>query len=145
MVFDYNLIPYWAKNNISKIKMMGLFNSVFGQSKEREDKFSFWIPIGTTDDWESAKLKSFEQKIAIFKHSTRCGISTRVKSNFEKEVQETNPPVIFYYLDLLAHRDISALIASDLGIIHQSPQLIVLENGKIKSHASHSDISIDLL
>ena len=124
---------------------MGFFNSVFGSNKENGEEISFWIPIKNEADWLQALDQSHEHKIAVFKHSTRCGISTRVKSNFEKEVRLSTPNVIFYYLDLLAHRDLSNRIAMDLGVQHQSPQLIVIENGKAKAHASHSDISVDIL
>lgn len=53
--------------------------------------------------------------------------------NFEKGT--------FYYLDLLQHRDISNLIASQFGIDHQSPQLIVLKDKKVIGSLSHNGIS----
>ena len=45
------------------------------------------------------------------------------------------------YLDLLNHRDISGAIAERLGVVHQSPQLIVIKNGKAIAHASHEGIN----
>ncbi|WP_294234557.1 monothiol bacilliredoxin BrxC family protein, partial [uncultured Chryseobacterium sp.] len=50
-----------------------------------------------------------------------------------------------YYLDLLAYRPLSNRIADDLGVTHQSPQLIVIENGKAVNNASHQNISVDQL
>ena len=50
-----------------------------------------------------------------------------------------------YFLDLLNFREISSKIAQDLNVQHQSPQLIVLKNGEVLHHASHSDISAETL
>lgn len=51
----------------------------------------------------------------------------------------------FYFLDLLAHRDISNKIASDFEVTHQSPQMIVLKDGKAIKNASHQAISLNLV
>lgn len=124
---------------------MGIFNSIFGD-KSKEEASSIWIDIDSVEKLQQAIDQSFQQKIAIFKHSTRCGISSRVKSNFEKEILENNPSNIqFYYLDLLSYRALSNKIAEDFGISHQSPQIIVIEKGSAVHHASHSSISLNFL
>ncbi len=46
-----------------------------------------------------------------------------------------------WFLDLLAHRDLSAAIAAELGVQHQSPQVILVRNGQAVYSASHSAIS----
>ena len=69
--------------------------------------------------------------------------SKTVLKNFEKEIENSDEQnVSFYFLDLLAFRPISNKIAEDFGIRHESPQLIVLENGKAINNASHQDISL---
>jgi bacillithiol system protein YtxJ len=78
--------------------------------------------------------------IAIFKHSTRCSISSMAKSRLERSVL---PEIPFYYLDLLAYRQVSDYIAEKLGILHQSPQLIVIKEGNVLYHDSHNSIEID--
>jgi bacillithiol system protein YtxJ len=47
-----------------------------------------------------------------------------------------------YYLDIIAHRDISDLIAKEFDVIHESPQLVVINNGKLIYNASHMGISV---
>ena len=74
----------------------------------------------------------------IFKHSTRCSISTVAKNRLEKGV----PAMTYiYYLDLLAYRSISDEISSRWNVTHQSPQLLKIENGLCSYHASHLEIS----
>jgi bacillithiol system protein YtxJ len=48
--------------------------------------------------------------------------------------------VAVYFLDLLEHRDISNAIASRFGVYHQSPQLLLIKDGKSVYDVSHSDI-----
>ncbi len=75
----------------------------------------------------------------IFKHSTRCSISSMAKSRLEREwnLEHVEP----WYLDLLAHRNISNAVAEKLGVFHESPQAILLQNGKVVYTASHQAIS----
>lgn len=122
---------------------MSFFDKIFGgNSNETSDQKSFWQNIKSEEDLEKAIESSYQHKIAIFKHSTSCFISKTVLRNFEKEVENTDQKVEVYYLDLLAHRPISNKIAEDFGIRHESPQLIVIENGKPVNSASHQDISL---
>lgn len=121
---------------------MSFFDKIFGGKSETPDQKSFWKKIESEEDLAKAIESSYHHKIAIFKHSTSCFISKTVLRNFEKEVENSNPSVDLYYLDLLAHRPVSNKIAADLGIRHESPQLIVIENGKPVNSASHEDISL---
>lgn len=85
-------------------------------------------------------LLKTEKVFAVFKHSTRCSISTMAKNRVEREWNLDFP---IYYLDLIQHRSISNLIAKQSGIEHQSPQLIVFQNGLPIYNASHSGIIVD--
>lgn len=124
---------------------MSFFNKIFGSSEEEKSSPKFWKYIESEEDLKRAIATSAEKKVAIFKHSTKCFISKTVLKNFEKEVENSDKNVDYYFLDLLAHRDLSNKIADDLGVTHQSPQLIVLENGIVVNHASHQSISLSLI
>lgn len=124
---------------------MSFFNKIFGSSAEEKSSPKFWKYIESEEDLKRAIATSAEKKVAIFKHSTKCFISKTVLKNFEKEVENSDKNVDYYFLDLLAHRDLSNKIADDLGVTHQSPQLIVLENGVVVNHASHQSISLSLI
>ncbi|MBP2619188.1 bacillithiol system redox-active protein YtxJ [Chryseobacterium jejuense] len=122
---------------------MSFFDKIFGgNNNETSDQKSFWKNIKSEQDLEKAIESSYQHKIAIFKHSTSCFISKTVLRNFEKEVENSDQEVEVYFLDLLAHRSLSNKIAEDFGIRHESPQLIVIENGKPVNSASHQDISL---
>lgn len=76
---------------------------------------------------------------AVFKHSTRCNISSMVKSRVERSWDKNFP---IYYLDLLQYRNVSNYIASKSDVAHESPQLIVFRKGEVIYHASHTGIDV---
>lgn len=79
----------------------------------------------------------------IFKHSTRCSVSTMAKNRLEK--QEFPSQADFYYLDLIAHRNISNKIAEQFNVWHESPQVLIIKNGECTYDESHSGINWDEL
>jgi len=80
---------------------------------------------------------SNQKPILLFKHSTRCGISSMVLKRFENKIKNEESDFGYYFLDLLQHRDLSNAIAQKLEVPHQSPQLIVVKDGKVSKHGSH--------
>jgi bacillithiol system protein YtxJ len=87
---------------------------------------------------------SNEKPVAIFKHSTRCSVSRMALKQFENEFNSSDK-VTPYFLDLIEYRAISNEIASRFGVTHQSPQLILVKEGKAIYNVSHSDIDAEEL
>ncbi len=103
---------------------------------------SFWSPVETEDDLQKAIDESAERKVVLFKHSPRCVISKAVLQNFEKEVRQSSATDSygFWFVDVIAQRSLSREIADRFSVAHQSPQVIVLQDGKEVYNASHSSI-----
>ena len=99
-----------------------------------------WIPLSSLDQLDQIKEQSKTTPVVIFKHSTRCVISRMVLREFESSFAKDQHTVSLYFLDLLAHRDISDEISSEFEVFHQSPQLIVIKNGEAIYNASHNEI-----
>ena len=95
-----------------------------------------------TSEAQFLELVQQEELFAVFKHSTRCSISSMALNRLES-AWDINIPL--YYLDLLAERAVSNLIEDHLGIQHQSPQLIIIHRGKVVYHASHSAIQMNAI
>lgn len=101
-----------------------------------------WIPLTEKLNFENAINEGV--LFAVFKHSTRCSISSMAKSRLERE-WKFGAELPIYYLDLLNFREISNSIESISGIQHESPQLIVFSNGKPIYSASHNGIDVSEL
>ncbi|MCY4780990.1 bacillithiol system redox-active protein YtxJ [Sphingobacterium sp. UT-1RO-CII-1] len=83
-----------------------------------------------------------EEIFIIFKHSTRCPVSSMAKRNVEYDFSILPKEFPIYILDLIALRDISDFIASHWGVKHESPQLLVVKGKSCLYHASHQNIEI---
>ncbi len=121
---------------------MSFFNSIFGSSKQEDAPKSKvnWTELTDISQLMEIEAVSNVKPVIIFKHSTRCSISRMALKQFENEydLQDT---IDAYFLDLIAHRDVSNEIASKFNVYHESPQLILIRNGKAVYDVSHSDIN----
>lgn len=127
---------------------MNPFKNLFKNTKENTTQTSSainWIPLDSVEQLEEIESFSIDNTVLVFKHSTRCGVSSMVKRQFEKSLDENTRQMKLYYLDLISYREISNEIASRFNVRHQSPQLLLLKNGKVIDHASHHSIlDVDL-
>jgi bacillithiol system protein YtxJ len=100
-----------------------------------------WNHLSSIDQLEALATKSFNTPQVLFKHSTRCSISSMALNRLESSTPPTG--VDFYLLDLLQHRNISAAIAEKFKVHHESPQVLVIINGECTYAESHMGISMD--
>ena len=99
-----------------------------------------WIKLETEE--QISDLKNTAGYSLIFKHSTRCSISMMAKKRVEMDADELPEEVQPYFLDLIAYRQLSALVADVFQVHHESPQLLLIKNGECVLDQSHGDISI---
>jgi len=99
-----------------------------------------WIPLQHESQIQEINERSKERPQVIFKHSTRCGISSVAKNRLEK----STPPqdIDFHYLDLIHYRSISNKIAEQYNVYHESPQVLVIKDGTCVYDESHMGISM---
>ena len=100
-----------------------------------------WQFLAEADQLTQLLEHSYHKPQVIFKHSTRCGISSMAKHMLEQDWDFSQEDLDMYFLDLIAHRAISNAVADQLGVVHQSPQLIVVYQGKAVFDTSHHAIS----
>jgi bacillithiol system protein YtxJ len=100
-----------------------------------------WIPLNDETQLDEILAASNNIPQVIFKHSTRCSISSMAKNRLDRK----NAPdgINFYLLDLIKYRSISNRIAEIFNVSHQSPQVLVVQNGKCIFNESHSGIDFD--
>jgi bacillithiol system protein YtxJ len=100
-----------------------------------------WIFLNSESQLQQLISHSSERPQLIFKHSTRCAISSMAKSRLERNHQPIN--IDFYFLDLIAHRSLSHTIAEVFSVSHESPQILLIKNGHCVYNESHSGISME--
>ena len=100
-----------------------------------------WKALNSIEQLDAIILDSNNKSSVIFKHSTRCSISTMALNRLEKLESDFYEKANFYYLDLIAYRDVSNASADKLSVHHESPQVIWVEKGECTYDASHMEIN----
>ena len=124
---------------------MGLMDKLFKSQRDiakEEIKGLAWESLESIDQLHNLIKNSSKKTKVIFKHSTRCGISRMALNSFERNYEQKDENATYYLLDLLNHRDVSAAIAQELNVDHQSPQVIVLKDELVLHTESHHGIDI---
>ena len=125
---------------------MSFFKNIFNSSDEKgsNEKKVNWIELTDLGQLNEISTLSHDTAVAIFKHSTLCSVSRMALKQFENEFDNA-AKITLYFLDLIENRAISNEIALRFAVAHQSPQLILIKDGKAIYHVSHSDIDAESL
>lgn len=124
---------------------MSFFNNLFGSSEQSSASKIEWRMLTDLGQLNELIALSHEKPVVIFKHSTRCSISRFVLKQFENDYDFSSEELQPYFLDLLEYRSISNDIATKFDIFHQSPQILIIKEGKSVYDASHDGINVNNL
>lgn len=111
-------------------------------SKEEASQPEGWNVLETLDQLESLLLTSNTRPQLLFKHSTRCPVSSHAWSHLKENTGLLKGTFDLHFLDLIQFREVSNQIELCTGVQHQSPQVICLEGGKATYNASHHHIEV---
>ncbi|HWV67096.1 bacillithiol system redox-active protein YtxJ [Chitinophaga sp.] len=100
-----------------------------------------WKTLTSEEQLSDINAASAHQPVVIYKHSTRCSISSMAKARLERSAVPEG--LTFYYLDLIAYRPVSNKIAEIYHVQHESPQVLVIRNGECVYNESHGGIVMD--
>ena len=129
------------------IKKMNFLKNIFKEntsnSKETSKEEVKFFTIDKMEQFDEIDEISNTKPVVLFKHSTRCSISRMALKQFETEFNFPEEKIDWYLLDLLNHRDLSNEIASRYNVVHQSPQILVIQNGKAVFNTSHDSIAAE--
>ncbi|MDQ3473458.1 MAG: bacillithiol system redox-active protein YtxJ [Acidobacteriota bacterium] len=90
-----------------------------------------FIKVTGAEQFTDLLSRSQKQPVVIFKHSTTCPISSAAYDEMEQFAGEV------VLVEVQRARELSREIEKKTGIRHESPQVLVLENGKVVWNASH--------
>ncbi len=96
-----------------------------------------WEKINSEKQLVDVMNLSDQHPVVLFKHSPRCPISALALSKFENAFRQQD----FFIVDVVNNREFSQQVATDLGVNHQSPQLLIISKQHCVAHFSHMEIS----
>ncbi|MBL7946389.1 MAG: bacillithiol system redox-active protein YtxJ [Flavobacteriales bacterium] len=101
-----------------------------------------WTLLSTVEQLDAVDEASKHKPILLFKHSTTCSISRTALDRLQRSWSDADDAAHEpYLLDLHRYRSVSNAIAGRYGIAHESPQVLVIKNGRCVHDASHFGIT----
>ena len=116
---------------------MGFLNKLFGKGTEETD----WVQLESEDAVEEVFAASVTRIQLILKHSQSCAVSFFAKQNLDSVPLEEWPEMDRSMVEVVRFRPISQYIAQKTSVRHESPQVLVIANGEVIFHASHSEVN----
>lgn len=94
------------------------------------------------ESYSAEKIRQLSKQgaLLVFKHSTRCNISSVALARIENNLPDLEKHFQVFYLDLLRFRSLSNQLALEFEVEHASPQVLLISGGKCLYHASHMAI-----
>ncbi len=96
-------------------------------------------PVSDAAALEELFARSHEEPVLLFKHSTACPISARAY----RQMEGVKTPVSIVVVQ--KSRDVSREVEERTGVRHETPQALVIRNGRVVWNASHFDITADVV
>jgi len=97
--------------------------------------------LTTADELEAAFALSSTRLVLFFKHSATCGRSAMAAEEVVDWLDATKLYADVYVLDVRRHRALCRVVAERLNVRHESPQVLLVRNGRACWHASHAGVA----
>ena len=89
--------------------------------------------------------ESKEKPVLIFKHSLTCGTSAEALDELHAYLDRANDSVAYKLITVQSEREVSNETATRLDLRHETPQAILIYDGRTVWHASHFRITAEAI
>lgn len=97
-----------------------------------------FLSLDTLDALDEALARAADEPVVIYKHSTACPISHQARQRMEALAGPEAPPV--YEVVVQRAREVSNAVAERLDVRHETPQVLLVQDGAVRHHASHGRV-----
>jgi bacillithiol system protein YtxJ len=88
------------------------------------------------DELDTLIAQSGTRPVVLFKHSFTCGISAEALDELVSHLDSAGD-AHYAMVTVQTHRDLSNAVAARLGVRHETPQAILVRDGRVAWTASH--------
>ena len=100
-------------------------------------------PLQGIDELEDLLNVSNRHPVVLFKHSYTCGISAEALDELVAHLDERTPNVHYAVVTVQTHRDVSNEVTRKLGVRHETPQALLIKDGRVVWSASHFRVTAE--
>jgi bacillithiol system protein YtxJ len=95
------------------------------------------LQLRSVADFERALEESARRPLLIFKNSFTCGTSAAAFDELVDHMARSPADVRYAMVTVQTERAVSNAIAQRLGVRHETPQVLLVHNGRVEWSASH--------
>jgi bacillithiol system protein YtxJ len=95
------------------------------------------------DQLDGLLAESADRPVLLFKHSYSCGTSAEALDELLTHLSETPQGARYAMVTVQTHRDVSNAVAQRLGVRHETPQALLVRDGRVVWSASHFRVTAD--
>jgi bacillithiol system protein YtxJ len=95
------------------------------------------------DQLDGLLAESADRPVLLFKHSYSCGTSAEALDELLAHLSETPRDARYAMVTVQTHRDVSNAVAQRLGVRHETPQALLVRDGRVVWSASHFRVTAD--
>jgi bacillithiol system protein YtxJ len=99
--------------------------------------------LSDLDELERALAASNERPLLLFKHSFTCGVSAEALDELVGHLDHRNSDADYAMVIVQKHRDVSNAVTRKLGVRHETPQALIIKEGRAVWSASHFRVTAD--
>lgn len=100
--------------------------------------------LSAPDQFDEILETSARCPVFLFKHSTACGTSSAAWREFQQWAAG-EPRAEFWRVLAIERRELCLYLEQQTGVRHESPQVLLFQNGKVVWHQSHWRITVQAL
>jgi len=89
------------------------------------------------EDLDALLEESSNRPLLLFKHSLSCGTSYEALDELIDHINDQRLPARYAMITVQTHRDLSTAVAKRLGVRHETPQALLIRDGRVVWSASH--------
>jgi bacillithiol system protein YtxJ len=94
-------------------------------------------PVEHVDELHRLIAESDSRPVLLFKHSYTCGVSMEALEELVSHMSETATGAQYAMVTVQTHRAVSNAVAQKLGVRHETPQALLIRDGRVVWSASH--------
>ena len=101
------------------------------------------IVLDNVDALDSIIAASEERLVLLFKHSVTCGTSAQAHDELVAHLSEDPHTTQYAIVTVQTHRDVSDAIETHFNVRHETPQVLLIQEGRVVWEASHFGVTAD--
>ena len=99
------------------------------------------VPLVDVQSLDAALAESRERPVLLFKHSRYCGVSCEALDELQSHIEAGDGDAAYKMITVQTHRSVSDAVVERLGLRHETPQAILVRDGRVVWNASHFRIT----